>query len=487
MTTATRISVTAAIVPTLATKVMSLSRSDERRIPLHVGSLSLATKWRRNLTGGESPRKVRGKDSRALNGRRSMPPLNSSVAPSGLDGRPCHETEGFRPRLNPIAASRLKKLHHQKKAHHQKWRVGLVAALILVVLEFAGRNHLQAAESKTKPTTTATSEAAKSFLFGKPLQDALVQKVGRAWSGVTLRDVVRNLSHENKVAILLDRRIDPTRLIGLSLPPTPLRDVIAELAQSVGAQTAIIGNVVYIGPEDSAGKLRTLIDLRAKELAKLAAGAKVTSKDAKDKSAWRGRPASLTQPKSFVWEDLDRPRDLLKQVADKFQFEIDDLSNLPHDLWAGSGMPQVTAVEALSLLLIQFDATFEFHSDKAAVRVVPIPADLALTRPASTKIAKPSGTSDKKGKTASLSQTTFTLTAMPASLRDLIRTFEASGVRFDYDPVELGLAGISLEQKVDLKVEQETAKKVFKDLFEPLGIEVTIVDDVVRLRPKKTD
>jgi hypothetical protein len=416
MTTPTRISVTPAIVPTSATAVMSLSRSDERRIPLHVGA------------------------------RR-----------------------------------------HFRKSRIPRWRVGLAAALFLVVLELAGRNLMQAADSKTKPTTTATSEAAKSFLIGKPFQDALSQNVGRAWSGVTLRDVVRDLSQENKVAILLDRRIDPTREIGLSLPPTPLRDVIAELAQSVGAETAIVGNVVYIGPEDSAGKLRTLIDLRAKELTKLAAGAKVTSKDAKDISAWRGRPTSLTQPKTFVWEDFDRPRDLLKQVAGKFRFEIDDLSNLPHDLWAGSAMPQVTAVEALSLLLIQFDATFEFHSDKAGVRVVPIPADLSPTRPASTKITKPSATSDKKDKSSSLRQKTFTLTVMNASLRDLIRTFETSGVRFDYDPVELGLADISLEQKVDLKVKQETAEKVFKDLFEPLGIEVTIVEDVVRLRPKKKD
>ncbi len=364
-----------------------------------------------------------------------------------------------------------------RPAHQQNWRVRLAWQVIFVL-------------SSIGWVATCTLAAdAKSFLFGKPFQDALAKKVGRAWSGVTLRDVVRDLSKESQLAILLDRRIDPTREIDLSLPPTPLRDVIAELAQSVGAETVIISNVVYIGPAGSTGKLRTLIDLRAKELAKLAPATKARSEDAKDKSVWRGRSTSLAQPKTFVWEDLDRPRDLLKQVADKFRFEIDDLSNLPHDLWAGSAMPQVTAVEALSLLLIQFNATFEFHSDSAAARVVAIPDDLPPTRPDSTKTTEPSGTSDKKNKTgkpASLRDTTVTLTAS-ATVRELIASFKGNGIRFDYDSVQLELAGIKLDNKLDVDVKEVPADKFLKELFEPLDIKVTIVDDVVRLRPKTKD
>lgn len=56
---------------------------------------------------------------------------------------------------------------------------------------------------------------------------------------------------------------------------------------------------------------------------------------------------------------------MLKEVADKFKIEIDGLDQRPHDLWAKTSLPQVTATEALSLLLVQFDSTFEFVSDRA--------------------------------------------------------------------------------------------------------------------------
>ena len=74
---------------------------------------SLATKWRRSLAGGESPRKRREKERKAPKGRCSKPSLNSSVAPSGLSDPMCDKTVGFRPRLNSYAASRLKTAQHQ--------------------------------------------------------------------------------------------------------------------------------------------------------------------------------------------------------------------------------------------------------------------------------------------------------------------------------------------------------------------------------------
>src|SRR5204863_7172836 len=68
----------------------------------------LATKWRRSLAVGASPRKSRGIGWKALKGRRSIQRLNLSVGPSGLDRDVCHETGGLHPRLNSVAALRLK-------------------------------------------------------------------------------------------------------------------------------------------------------------------------------------------------------------------------------------------------------------------------------------------------------------------------------------------------------------------------------------------
>ncbi|GDY06871.1 hypothetical protein LBMAG52_03570 [Planctomycetia bacterium] len=358
----------------------------------------------------------------------------------------------------------------------------------------------------------SVSVLAAEPLAGKPFEAALDQKIGRAWSGQdghTLRDVVRQLSDSQRISIVLDRRIDPTQSIELTLPPTPLRDIVSALAGKVDGGMSVIGNVVYVGPRDSAKKLRTLVELRNSDRSKL---------------TWRNRPTSLTQTKTFLWQNLDRPRDMLKEVADKFKIEIDGLDQRPHDLWAKTSLPQVTATEALSLLLVQFDSTFEFVSDRAAIRIVSIPEQVLIERSypvlanspvildaarkqfpdveleqsgakliargtveRQTEIAawlKPGNQKTSKPPDKPLSERRFTVKQRNAALGDVIKTFTDYGVKIEYDPKPFADAGISLDQKIDIDVKDVSAETLFRKLCEPLGIEVTIDDETVRLQPK---
>ena len=362
-------------------------------------------------------------------------------------------------------------------------------------------------------------------LAGKPFEVALDKKVGVAWGGQignSLRDIVRQLTASQHVSILIDRRVDPTQLIELTVPPTPLREVLTELAHAVESETSFVSNVVYVGPVDAAKKLRTLIELRNIDLSKL------TSTASPAKSPWRNRPVLLTKRMTFTWQDFDRPRDILKQVADKFQFEIDGLDKLPHDLWASGALPQMTATEALTLLLVQFDSTFEFLPDRAAVRIVPIPKQVVIERthvvPANstatiestrehfpdveiecdgakfvvrgtveqhaemTEWLKPGGTKPAKlpmSKPAKkLADRRFTLKQSNVALGDVIKTFTDYGVKISYDAQKFADANISLDKKIDINANDASAEKLFRELFEPHGVEVTIEADTVRLRPK---
>lgn len=367
---------------------------------------------------------------------------------------------------------------------------------------------------------TVSSFAAEP-LAGKPFETALDQKIGRVWGGQdshTLRSVVRQLTESQRLSIVLDRRVDPTQSIELTLPPTPFRDVVSALARKADAGTSIVGNVVYVGPLDSAKKLRTLVELRNADLSKLISGVSAS------KSPWRNRTTSLTQRKTFVWQELDRPRDLLQQVASKFQIEIDGLDKLPHDLWAAGSLPQATATEALSLLLVQFGSTFEFVSDRAAVRIVPIPervfversypvlanspvileaarkqfTDVELEQSGAKLIArgtverhaeialwlKPGNPKTSKPPDKPLRERRFTFKQKNATVGDVIKTFTEYGVKFDYDPQRFADADISLDQKIDIDESDISAEKLFRKLFEPLGIEVTIDGETVRLQPK---
>jgi len=350
-------------------------------------------------------------------------------------------------------------------------------------------------------------------LAGKPFEAALDQKIGRSWTGQDghiLRNVLRQLADSQRVSIVLDRRIDPTQSIELTLPPTPLRDMVSTLARKVDCGTSIVGNVIYVGPTDSAKKLRTLVELRNADRTRLTG---------------RNRPAALTQPKTFVWQELDRPRDMLQQVAEKFQIEIDGLDKLPHDLWAATSLPQVTATEALSLLLVQFGSTFEFVPNRAAVRIVPIPERVFVERshrvlansPVSHDAARQRfsevdfeqaegklivrGTVEQQAEIAAWLRTGNQKTTKPTdkplrdrhfktlqqknvALGEIIKTFIVYGIKIEYDPEQFANGGISLDQKIDIDEKDIYAEKLFRKIFEPRGIEVTIEGETVRLTPK---
>ena len=373
----------------------------------------------------------------------------------------------------------------------------------------------------------ATRIAAEDYLTGAPFRAALNQPLGGAWTGVSLRQVLNELSRQRKVAILLDRRSDPTQELSLSPPNKALRDLIADVAASAGAGAATIGHVVYVGPKESAERLKTLVDLRGKELAKLASG-----------GLWQTRFAKLKELRTLTWNDFDRPRELLQQIAARHQLNIENLEQVPHDLWAGNSLPQVTAVEALSLLLVQFGSTFEFVHDRAAIRIVPLPsvevAVVEMTYPlpavaaektvrtlrdkfpkaaieqngqnliirtsadqqlliaefmkhpqtsSSPNPVKKPGKSSTPQAASPLSQK-YTLTVKNAPLLEVLKTFEAKGIQFDYDREQLESAKISLDRKVNIDVTTTTAEKILRDLLEPLGLEFTIDGDKVRLQPK---
>ena len=374
-----------------------------------------------------------------------------------------------------------------------------------------------------------TSFAIEPF-SGKKFDDALDQKIGRTWGGGdgdSIRQALQQLTESNHVSIVLDRRIDPTQPVSLTVPATPLRNVITALAQTVEAGNVVVGNVVYVGPVESAKKLRTLIELRNEDLSKLASHA--TKKT--DKSPWKNPSISPALRRTFAWRDFDRPRDILKQVAEKLKIEIEGLDKLPHDLWAGSSLTQVTANEALSLLLVQFDSTFEFIPDRAAIRIVPIPSRVFVERsyslppnpmetirmgkeqfadaeiieggaklivqatveqqaeiaawlkPGGQKLVKPAANKNKTEKL--LGERRFTLKLDNAALGDVIKTFVANGVQIKYDPMQFADADISLDKKIDkIDVKQVPAEKLFRDLFEPLGIAVSIDGETVTLQPK---
>ncbi len=128
-----------------------------------------------------------------------------------------------------------------------------------------------------------------------------------------------------------------------------------------------VGNCLVVAPGIPVLRLRTLIALRDMELGKRSASA-------------AGVAQLRTQRATITWEDLERPADIVARIGRQFGLSIVGLEQVPHDLWAGAAIPDATASEALSLVLNQFDLTFEWLSDEAGVRLVHVPDQVAIER-----------------------------------------------------------------------------------------------------------
>jgi len=198
---------------------------------------------------------------------------------------------------------------------------------------------------------------------GGNFQQALSDRVTMEWQNVPLRKVLRSLSQTQGISFLLDRRIDPTQKPKLQLKRVSLMDAVNAIAKAAGGRAVVVGNVVYIGPEKPAALLIPLLTQRAAELRRLS------------QTLQADQRRRLARKATVHWNDLDRPREILKTIGETFGLTVSGLEQIPHDLWASATLPAVSRTQALSLILIQFDSTFRWKPKAAGVEIVPIPDD----------------------------------------------------------------------------------------------------------------
>ncbi len=352
-----------------------------------------------------------------------------------------------------------------------------------------------------------------TWLTGARFRDALKEPLTANWRNVPLKGVLERISLERRVAIVLDRRIDPTQTWPMEFINEPLADGLANMAHRFAGELSLPGNAAYLGPAGAASKLRTLIALRTAELA------------AAELSIPKNRQRELLRLQPVTWDELDSPREILERVLRSLELECRNLSLVEHDLWGSGEWPPMTGIEALSLILVQFDLTFAWQDEGRAITLSPIPELVRLEktyRPrkqtVSTSVAdwslkwsaarfEEQGAevrvwatvevheeiaAENSGRTPPvrrrtpdpLKKQTFSLRIKETPVRDLMTELEKSGVRFEFDAEELRQAGIDLHQLIELDVRLLPAAEFFEAVFGPLGLESTIDGETVKLRVK---
>ncbi|HUE12649.1 MAG TPA: STN domain-containing protein [Planctomycetaceae bacterium] len=345
---------------------------------------------------------------------------------------------------------------------------------------------------------------------------ALNRSISATWKGVPLRSMLRRLAREREIAILLDRRVDPDQEIEIDTGERSLRSAVDEIARLAHLAVSRVGNSLLVGPPAASFRLRTLVALRERELA-------IRDIDSSDR-LFRLR----TERATIRWDDLERPSDIVRMIGRQFRLSIAGIELIPHDLWAGAVAPEATAAEALSLVLNQFDLTFEWTDRGAGIRLIAVPPTVAIERsyalhgrPAGETLRTlhskiegleaevrggkllvrgsleqheavasvlglskdPKRTMGKRP-TTPLERQSFTLQAHGVSLRDLLDELKKQGLTIEYNADELQKAGIDLKQKVSCDLPQLPAPQFFSRLLDPYGLTFRFDHAAVVIRPK---
>lgn len=205
--------------------------------------------------------------------------------------------------------------------------------------------------------------AKAKWLVGADLARQRQQPVTLTWQGVAVRDGLANLARAEAVAALLDRRIDPGLLLSLSARRKPLDEVLVDVAHLAGGEASWLGPLAYIGPANAVGRLRTLAVLRSADSLRLP----------------KDRRARFQQSVPMSWEMLAEPRRLVAELAAETGVTIEPLEMIEHDLWPAANLPPLTWTDRLTLLLNEFDLTFEFAGPDR-LRLKPVEEPVVLER-----------------------------------------------------------------------------------------------------------
>jgi len=363
------------------------------------------------------------------------------------------------------------------------------------------------------PGKVVIDGAIPSRLVGNEFQQALDRPISAGWKNVHLRGILRRIEEDREIAIFLDRRIDPSQTPVVDLNNDTLQAALGGLAERVSASAAVAGNVVMIGPRQSVAKLRTLIQLRSNELVDSQGRFPV------------GRRFALGKRQTFHWNDLDPPVELIRRIGQRYELTLHGLEKIPHDLWASETLPDVNANEALALVLIQFDLTFQWTEQARGIEIVTVPENVFLVRTyrprrikaataveqwkkritglqmvAKGNLVEAKGTLEQHEKldllinphrrrrrarsaegSIPLSHRTFTLRVKNVPAVRLLEDLQKKGIEVVFDKDTLRTAGIDLDQRITLDVNDVSSDELFRALCKPLGLKYEIDKATVTL------
>lgn len=400
--------------------------------------------------------------------------------------------------------------------HRLKW---WILGILLIISHEMGGIPFVSATQISENQSAVLDRKIPNYLNGSQFRRKLSQPFSASWSNVGIRSIIQRISSTQNISIILDRRIDPSMKPMLDLQNLTLEEGLQKIASLANSKATIVGSTVYIGPEKMSSKLKTLLELNKEEL----------FERVNTQSDLKSRALLLNKKKSFHFQDLDRPSDILKNITNTYQITVKDIKLVPHDLWASGTLSAVNANEAISLVLIQYNLTYQWGKRGTQIQLVPIPDSVTIDKtytPRGKSINStlsllkdqfPGLSMVQSGKSISInasieqhekikrllnpkmkSRTSeprkirsfpiqrrkFTLRVKKAPLNAIMNKLEQSGIEFQFNKSQLDDAGVDLSKQIDISVNQANAQEFFDALFGPVNLNYKINGSQITLTPK---
>ena len=163
------------------------------------------------------------------------------------------------------------------------------------------------------------------------------------------------MARQQKVAILLDRRVDPNKQLDLAATDVSLEQLLLKVARQQQLGFCRVEDAYYLGPTATAKFLLASSD---------------QNQSAKSQIKLNSR---LLRKSTLAWPDLATPQQVFERLATEGGLEIDNLEQLPHDLMASVDLPPLKLIDRIGLFLAQFDYWFRLSKDGSRLQIIEMP------------------------------------------------------------------------------------------------------------------
>ena len=278
--------------------------------------------------------------------------------------------------------------------------------------------------------------------------------VSADWTQAKRRERLLEFAKQQKVAVFVDRRVDPNNLINFGKANCTVEQFYWAFAEDQNLGVCKLDDVYYFGPIQTAIPLRILWESLAKENSRLK----------KSVVNWSAKKAIKTASPVI-------PAAHLNSLALQSGFKITNPEAIPHDVWAGIDLPPMSIDEHVAIFLVGFNKWFERSADGTRLTIVDIPnltdGRIAFSNVKNAKDVAKQLKSDFTKLRIRRSSKTITVTGSVSDLADLRRKLISLQVA---EQSELS------DRTFSLKIPRAPRINVLKKLTEQTGLKL-ITDD----------